>query len=203
MKEEFVPGQSHYTDCRVQGTPITFATTGRTVLSGFDAEHCEVLLEKGSTLLMAGAEFRHCRIVSRSSKPSHADGARFVDCAFEGVFEAWQFGGRSEGTSVAQCDFSQAELNDCELSGCDPRALTFRGFPCIVVLEPERNKGRILGAPWPKTAKSQIYSTTLVRSRRFPCAAVVIDAVQAARWIGTDPERLRLVAEALGDAAMF
>jgi len=194
---------SQHSDQRYERETLVFSASGRVVLNRFSATDCEIVMDKGVELLAVAATFRGCRFDSRSGKPSYLEGALVEACAFNGSFEAWQFGGRRGEPSVIGCDFGGALLNDCEFYECNVRESTFHGWPIIVFVEPDTNKSRFLRAPWPKTSKAQIFAQTLVLERRYPCAGFTIDANRAAKWMESTPEELRLVAEDLGDLAIF
>jgi hypothetical protein len=104
---------------------------------------------------------------------------RFIDCSFEVKqqltnFQQWicvslkgcRFKGRFLGNdfghwpeygnqpeyqfgSIEDCDFSEARLDSCRISGADVRTLRFPRWPCFTFLEPLRHAAELRSVQWP------------------------------------------------------
>jgi hypothetical protein len=195
--DRFESGLSSYDDLVVEGQTLELNVRGRVVLSRFKASDCEIVIREGVEPLLVDAEFSRCRIRSASSRSATADAARFDACIFQGVFEGWVFGGRLEAESLRDCDFRAADLNDCELNCCELATQKFPGWPTLVFVEPAAHQQLLLNAQWPQTTEARIWMQTLLRTRRFPTAGVVVNAEKAARWMQVDSARLRSVVDTL------
>jgi len=200
--DRFEPGLSHYYDLVLEGQTLELNAPGRVVLSKVRASDCELAIRDGVEPLLVDAEFRSCRITSATARSGTADDALFDGCVFHGLFEGWVFGGRLANDSLRACDFRAADLNDCELNRCDIDAQQFRGWPTIVFVTPAAHREALSKAPWPQTAEARIWLQTLLRTRRYPNAGVVVNAEKAARWMQADPEQLRSVVAELRGLAL-
>ena len=179
---------------------LVFKQKGQVMLrSGFTAERSNIVLNKMVRLLCVDAIFRDCQIISHAIRGSNAARAQFIDCTFHGTFIDWKFGGRGVSPAVVGCDFTDAELSDCDFQSCNVREQAFAGWPTVVFERPFEHRAALRAATWPRTAKAMAWVQSLTA---IECDGVVIHGERAARWMGVKPKALREAVEAIESEAI-
>ncbi|ATB39917.1 hypothetical protein CYFUS_005365 [Cystobacter fuscus] len=80
---------------------------------------------------------------------------QFEGCRFVGKFTGIGFGQRAgvdrwwEHGGIANCDFSEARLDECVFHSCDMRTIRLPKWPCFTILEPIKHGRELLSVPWP------------------------------------------------------
>lgn len=80
---------------------------------------------------------------------------RFEGCRFTGRFSGIRFGQRVgvdrwwEHGGIANCDFSEARLDQCVFHGCDMRTIRLPRWPCFTIVDPIKHGRELLSVSWP------------------------------------------------------
>ncbi len=80
---------------------------------------------------------------------------RFEGCRFKGRYSGVGFGQRVgidrgwEHGGIADCDFSEARLDQCSFHGCDMGTLRLPKWPSFTLVDPLKHGRELLSVPWP------------------------------------------------------
>ncbi|WP_224366745.1 hypothetical protein [Hyalangium versicolor] len=150
-------------------------------------------------LVLNRTRWLDCNIeVARLLKNFRWDHAHLTGCRFKGRFTGNDFGewpSTPTHGSVADCDFTDAQMDQTRFLGCDARTLRFPPWPCFTILDPVRRAAELAALPWPGDLGTKLFLRHMERPPST--AALTYFAPDLAKRSGTTPEAIKAVLEKL------
>ncbi|WP_018759775.1 hypothetical protein [Paenibacillus terrigena] len=157
-----------------------------------ELHNCTVISETdGQGMVFAGLRM-HGGIFDQKQalRDFHFRGVHFLRVRFMGKYIGCDFGDWEDmdRSSVSECDFSSARLQDCRLLNCDMKRIFIPKWPCFCLLDPAEARDFVISQQWPK--KIGLILDIYTDSDR-ECVAVFGDASEWAKKSGLPMSEIR------------
>jgi hypothetical protein len=172
--------------------------------SGLTLRNCTVVVKvSGRNLFLTGARFIDCTFEVKQELKNHQAwvAASLKGCRFKGRLTGCDFGHWPEYSSlpgyqhgaIEDCDFTEARLDGCRITGCDPSTIRFPKWPCFTILDPIGRAPELRSLTWPGPLGELIRDMLPKHPPRT--RALTYYAPSAAKLVETTPEEIRAVIE--------
>ncbi|NRS50825.1 hypothetical protein [Brevibacillus sp. HB2.2] len=157
-----------------------------------ELHNCTVISETdGRGMVYAGLRM-HGGIFDQKQalRDFHFQGVHFLRVRFMGKYIGCDFGDWEDmdRSSVSECDFSSARLQDCRLLNCDMKGILIPKWPCFCLLNPAEARDFVISQQWPK--KIGLTLDIYTDSDR-ECVAIIGDASVLAKESGLSLSEIR------------
>lgn len=139
-------------------------------------------------LRMFGGSFHQ----SRPLRNFHFERAHFHGVAFVGRFEGCDFGDWESPPkgSIANCNFSAANLDGCRFLSCEPNTLVLPHWPNFTIIYPAEAHDAVISQQWPAKVG---YTMGIYTDVDPECVAVTGDAKRIAEKNGVSLNELEAI----------
>lgn len=146
-----------------------------------------------SGLTMTGGSFNQ---QGRALTDFHFERAHFSGVTFTGNFAGCTFGDWDavETSSVRNCDFTQAGLEDSRFLNCDIDSMRLPGWPVFTIVNPAEARDFVMSRPWPSKMRIALDVYT---DNDPECVAICGDAAKLAKSDDISLDELRTLLEAV------
>lgn len=120
----------------------------------------------------------------------HFQGVHFLHVRFMGKYIGCDFGDWEDmdRSSVSECDFSSARLQDCRFLNCDMEGVLIPKWPCFCLFHPAEARDFVISQQWPNKIGLTL---DIYTDSDLECVAVLGDAGVLAKENGLTLSEIR------------